>query len=340
MEVKDYWDAIVRGWWLPVVFGLVGLGVGLLVASPPKGHVETHYQSTSVIGSPPSSGSGPSLIGGGLTIGQILYFANSDGVASQASVLSGLNEPLPEIRGQVSLTVPGDNSGQGDTSQSGEVNVTAVGATPALALALDKGFTQALSNYVFDQTQSALVDEEQQTEQTLYSVLVDIQTNNFAPGLNAQALQVQVNALQSYLASLVVQHPGSGLQVVQSPSAASTVAVVTGTPTVVDNRTLRGVAGLLIGLILGALAALAMWLLDKRLKTVKRAQTALGYPVVAEIPYESSDSTEAYRMLWLTVFREPLPLPPTDHDQQWYDGEDPVLDHGTGSRSGQAAGRR
>ena len=134
----------------------------------------------------------------------------------------------------------------------------------------------------------------------------------------------------------MVQQPGSGLQVVQAPSAASTVAVVTGTPTVVHNKTLRAVAGLLIGVVLGLLAAVGLWLLDRRLKTAKRAQIALGYPVVAEIPYESSDSTEAYRMLWLSVFREPLPLPPVEQNERLYDGEDPVLEHGVGSRSGQA----
>ena len=117
MEVRDYWDAIVRGWWLPVVLGLVGLAVGLLVASPPKGHIETHYQSTSVIGSPPTSQNGPSLIGGGLTIGQILYYASSDGVISQTSKLSGLNEPLPEVRGQISVVAPAGNSGQSNADQ-------------------------------------------------------------------------------------------------------------------------------------------------------------------------------------------------------------------------------
>ena len=117
--------------------------------------------------------------------------------------------------------------------------------------------------------------------------MTDIADNNFVPGLTAQALEVQVDALQNYLASLVVQQPGSGLQVVQAPAASSTVAVVTGTPTVVDNRTLRVAAGLVIGLVLGALAALGLWLLDKRLKTAKRAQVALGYPVVAEIPVRS-----------------------------------------------------
>ena len=228
------------------------------------------------------------------------------------------------------------NSGQGGDEQNGVVDVTATGATPAEALAVDKGFVDALNAYTNEQAKNALLGQEQQTEQTLLTVLTDIADNNFAPGLTAQALEVQVSALQTYLASLVIQQPGSGLQVVQAPSASSTVAVITGTPTVVDNRTLRAVAGLVIGVLLGALAALALWLLDRRLKTARRAQVALGYPVIAEIPYESSDSTETYRMLWLNVFREPLPLPPVQQNERWYDGEDPVLDQGAGSRSVQA----
>ena len=334
MDLREYWDAIVRGWWLPVIFGLVGLAVGLLVASPPKGHIETHYQSTSVIGSPPTSDNGPSLLGGGMTIGQIMYYAGTDNVIAQTSKLSGLNESVPVVRSRISLVAPSEagNSGQGSGDQNGVVNVSATGATAAQALALDSGFVNALNTYTSDQAGKNLQAQEQQTEATLATVLTDIATNNFAPGLTAQALEVQVNALQTFLASLVVQQPGSGLQVVQAPSASSTVAIITGTPTVVDNRTLRAVAGLVIGLVLGALAALALWLLDRRLKTARRAQTALGYPVVAEIPYESSDSTEAYRMLWLTVFREPLPLPPAEQNERWYDGEDPVLDHGAGSQ--------
>jgi hypothetical protein len=166
--------------------------------------------------------------------------------------------------------------------------------------------------------------------------MTDIATNNLVPGLTPQALEVQVTALQNYLAELVIQQPGSGLQVVQAPSAFSTTAVVTGTPTVAQNRTVRAAAGLVIGLLVGALAAIGLWLLDRRLKTAKRAQTALGYPVVAQIPVEASESTETYRMLWLSVFREPLPLPQADDSGRRYEGEDPVLEHGVGSRSGQA----
>ena len=336
MELSDYWAAIVRGWWLIALFGLVGLAVPLLLASPPKGHTEVHYQSTSVIGSPPTADSSSSLLGGGITIGQIQYYATTDGVIAETSRLSGLNEPLPVVRGQVQLSVPGGAGNSGGGSTNGAVDITVVGKTAADALALDNGFIQAMTSYTNAETTSALTGQEQQTEATLATVMTDIAENKFAPGLTAQALEVQVTALQNSLASLVVQQPGSGLQVVQAPSAASTTAVVTGTPTVVDNKTLRAAVGLLLGLVLGALAAVALWMLDRRLKTVKRAQMALGYPVVAEIPFAGSDSTEAYRMLWVTVFREPLPLPPAEQNNRWYEGEDPVLEHGAGSRSGQA----
>ena len=56
MELSDYWAAVVRGWWLLAIFGLAGLAVPLLLAPPPKGHIETHYQTTSLIGSPPTVG--------------------------------------------------------------------------------------------------------------------------------------------------------------------------------------------------------------------------------------------------------------------------------------------
>jgi len=333
MELSDYWHAIVRGWWLIAIFGLIGLAVPLLLASPPKGHIETYYRSTSIIGSPPTSQGGPSLIGGGITTDQILYYASTDSVMTETSSLSGLNLPLPTVRSQISLVSSSGNSGSAG-GVPGVVDVSAVGSTAAQALDLDNAFVNAMDDYTNAVAKSNLLGQEKQTEQTLATVMTDIATNNFVPGLTAQALEVQVSALQNFLASLVVEQPASGFQVVQSPSASSTYAVVTGTPTVADNRTLRVAVGLLIGLVLGALAAVALWLLDRRLKTAKRAQTALGYPVVAEIPFETSDSTETYRMLWLTVFREPLPLPPAEQGERLYGGEDPFLDHGVGSRVG------
>ena len=85
MELSDYLAALVRGWWLIVIFGLVGLAVPCS-GPPPQGHIETHYQSTSVIGSPPTGANGPSLLGGGITIGQIQYYASTDGVMARPAV--------------------------------------------------------------------------------------------------------------------------------------------------------------------------------------------------------------------------------------------------------------
>ncbi len=100
-----------------------------------------------------------------------------------------------------------------------------------------------------------------------------------------------------------------------------------------SSRPVRALAGLLIGLLLGTLVALARGLLDKRVNSAKRAQAALGYPVVAEIPAESSDSSEAYRMLWLSVFREPLPEA-VEQGDQWLEGADLALDSGYLARVG------
>ena len=117
----------------------------------------------------------------------------------------------------------------------------------------------------------------------------------------------------------------TGFQILQSTQADFAVPTKTVSQKF-SSRPVRAVAGFLIGLILGALLALARGLLDKRVTSAKRAQAALGYPVVAEIP-ASSDSSEAYRMLWLSVFREPLPEMAEQGDQ-WLDGADLTLDSG------------
>ena len=118
----------------------------------------------------------------------------------------------------------------------------------------------------------------------------------------------------------------TGFQILQSTQADFAVPTKTVSQKF-SSRPVRAVAGLLIGLLLGVLVALARGLLDKRVTSAKRAQAALGYPVVAEIP-ASSDSSEAYRMLWLSVFREPLPEVAEQGDQ-WLEGADLTLDPGT-----------
>jgi hypothetical protein len=333
MERRDYLDALVRGWWLIAIFGLIGLGVGLLL---PKGHSGAFYTSTSQMGSaPPAPQGGNALLGGGISTDQIAYYANTDQVMQWTSQLSGLNVPPWSIRSDITLLGPPSSQGQsnaGSSGLNGVIDVKVAAATPAQALALSTGFDEAMELEVTSVASGALSGAEQQTEQTLARVAYETYAKTFPPGVTPAALGVQVSQLQNYLASLVVQQPNTGFEIVQEPTAVGVATVVTGKT--VNNGKLRMAAGLGIGLLLGALAAIAAWLLDRRLKTAKRAQAAFGYPVVAEIPDDTSDAVEPYRMLWLSVFRQPLPLPPAEHTERLYQGESAELEPGLAGTTG------
>ncbi len=330
MERGDYWSALVRGWWLIAILGLVGLAVGLLL---PKASTvgTTHWESTSSIGSAPPAQDG-SLFGGGISTDQILYYSSTDQVMIDTAKLAGLGWPPWLVRDAITLVGPSTSGSSSGTGNPGIIDVTVAAPTSAQALTLNNAYDEAMQLEINAVATQSLLGAEKQTETTLATIENQIATNTYAPGLSAAALEVQVAALQSHLAQLVVEQPGSGFQVLQAPSAVSLTKVITTSK--FSSRPLRAAAGLVIGLVVGALLALALWLLDKRLKTAKRAQVAFGYPVVAEIPTDSSDSTEPYRMLWLSVFREPLPLPPSEQNERLYEGEDPVLDSGVGSRAG------
>jgi hypothetical protein len=333
MERRDYLDALVRGWWLIAIFGLIGLGVGLLL---PKGHSYTYYTSTSALGSaPPAPQGGNSLLGGGISTDQITYYASSDQAMQWTSALSGLNAPPWSVRNTITLLGPPTQNSQsnaGTSGQDGVVDAKVSASTPAQALALSTGFDEAMELEVASAAQGALNTAELQTEQTLARVAYETYAKSYPPGVTPAALQDQVNHLQDYLASLVVQQPNTGFQILQEPTAATVQAVTVGKT--VNNGKLRMAAGLGIGLLLGALAAIGAWLLDRRLKTAKRAQTAFGYPVVAEIPDETSDAVEPYRMLWLSVFRQPLPLPPAEDAERLYQGESAELEPGLAGSTG------
>lgn len=330
MERGDYWSALVRGWWLIVTLGLVGLALGLV---SPRHQVESSYVSTSNVGSPPPA----TTTGADGAAEQIMFYGSSDSVYAAAAKGAGLDWPTWEVRSRLQLLGPpaANGSATGPTSgQPGVIEVKVTAPTLHDSLDLNNAYDQALGDQLTANAQSGLLSSENQTEQKLASIMKEIASNQFPPGITPQALDIQVTALQNALATLVISSPGSNYSILHTAVLQDSIKVTTGAA--VNSRALRAAAGLLIGLILGAIAAIALWLLDRRLKTAKRAQIAFGYPVVAEIPSSSSDATEPYRMLWLSVFREPLPPPPLDGSERWYDGENPLLDAGVGSASGQA----
>ena len=273
MEWSDYRQALARGWWLIVVFGIVGLAVGVLL---PRSVVHPQYLTTTSIGAPPGvDGGNSSPLPPGVTTEQIQFFATSDSVYADAAKRARINQPQYVLRGMVSVNGPTDQTGQ-----PGVLQVQVKAPTGAESAALNVGYDEALQSAVVAGAKAA-------TGQDVYT----------------------------------------GFQILQSTEPDFAVPTKTVSQKF-SSRPVRAVAGLLIGLVLGALMALARGLLDKRVTSAKRAQAALGYPVVAELPAASSDSSEAYRMLWLSVFREPLPEV-ADQGDQWLEGADLSLDSGT-----------
>jgi Mrp family chromosome partitioning ATPase len=115
---------------------------------------------------------------------------------------------------------------------------------------------------------------------------------------------------------------GSGYVVVH-PAKATKAKVHKSGGGPVKSRKVRGLIGLGVGLVLGAIIVLLREVLNRRLRTAARAEAHYGYPVVAEIPAElraigrpatkvdvvtspQSPTAESYRMLRMSVMFEAL----------------------------------
>jgi hypothetical protein len=272
MEWRDYGRALLRGWWLIVIFAVVGVAVGIFL---PRGTAHSSWTTTTVVGAPPTQVSpGASPLPPSVSADQIQFFADTDAVVAGAAALAHLNQPIPALRPLITVTGPTGSGANLTSGQAGVVTIKVKAPTVAEAVALNVGLDEALT----------------------YEITAA------APGR------------------------ATGFRVLQSTAPDEAVKSST---SVVSSRKVRAGIGLVIGLIVGALLALAAGLLDRRLITARRAQGAFGYPVVAEI---ASNSSEPYRLLWLSVFREPLP----EYEEPgggWMDrleGEDPMLELETG----------
>ena len=117
----------------------------------------------------------------------------------------------------------------------------------------------------------------------------------------------------------------TGFTIIASPTAASTNALAKSSLT--GSRSVRGLGGLVAGVLVAAGIVLLRELLDKRLRSASRAEANFGFPVIVEIPTARLDATapvpalvpvvdvirdplspaaEAYRMLRMSVMFEPL----------------------------------
>jgi Mrp family chromosome partitioning ATPase len=119
--------------------------------------------------------------------------------------------------------------------------------------------------------------------------------------------------------------PISGYQVLEPAEATAATRATSGGSSLGSSRKVRGLAGLIIGLVVGALLVLLREVANRKLRTASGVAAATRYPVVAEIPAgpttrpggppavllavveePRSAAAEAYRMLRMSVMFEEL----------------------------------
>jgi capsular polysaccharide biosynthesis protein/Mrp family chromosome partitioning ATPase len=315
MEPIDYRGALARGWRLLVILGIVGLAIGLLLPTSTK---TPEWTSTSSVGAipAPTGNDGSSSLAPGVTTDQILFYATSDKVIIKAGRLAEAHEPLYVLRSWLTVTGPGTNASGSASGQAGIVSVSVKAPNEFKALFFNHYFTVALGEALQAEAVAQLQGQKTQVAQSIALIGGVLGTVNAQAGVEGTALETELTALETRQAQLAVTAPYTGYTVLSDASTP-----YQGTPPPIQSRPIRGLIGLLIGVIVGALIALVATVLDKRIRSAPQAESAFGYPVIAEIPEVGGSTVEPYRMLWLAVFRQPLARR-AEPDAAWAESDD------------------
>jgi Mrp family chromosome partitioning ATPase len=291
-ERINFGGALRHAWRLLVVLAVVGFVIAVLLPiskSTNKGAAAKYrWKTTSVVGVEPSGGLGTAGVSGQT----VLFWANNDYVKVAACIAVGMKAEYGELVPLMTANLTTITSGKKKAAaKSGKganlVELTADQKTKVLSATL----TNAYAVQVGDAIEKA------------------IQAH--------QAAQAQTNQK----AKTVV----SGYQVLVPAYTTGATAAGTGSSTLTDSRKVRGLAGIVIGLVLGALIVLMREVANRRLRTSGGVTAVTQYPVVAEIPAlptgkgggqpsillavveePRSPSAEAYRMLRMSVMFEEL----------------------------------
>jgi Mrp family chromosome partitioning ATPase/capsular polysaccharide biosynthesis protein len=306
VEPINYTAALRRSWRLLVVLAAVFAIVAVLlpVSHPPsQKDSPTRWQATTIVGAPPSNG----IVGTGtVTLGQILFYGNSFYLKAEAATKAKTPGPI--------LTIVGAMSASAQTTKSGG------GSSTASTSPVVKGNAKNDTGLVQLAAAAATKDEAASLANT-YATVLGAKLAAVASSTNSDTTRT-TTAGKSATATPA---PPTGFQQI-IPAQASAAKKTTKQPSNLgSSHKVRLLAGLVLGLIVGALIVLVVELLNKRLRTASRAEAHFRYPVVAEVPETwpppgdegsprivvvaepTSRSAEAYRKLRMSVMFEAMP---------------------------------
>jgi Mrp family chromosome partitioning ATPase len=299
MEPIDYGGALRRSWRLLVALAILGAVIAVLVPAghTPKAKSALPYQATTIVGTAPNGPISP--LNGTVTGQQILFLANINDNKQQVADAAGLDVPSYALSGYLSASIApvgtgtGVNSGKIGKTTPTQVLLTGRGATSQAAVNLSNVYAVVLESIVADAATAK-------------------QSQNPRSSLSSPSSPAGATAFTGYTIITPAQFGTRSGKAKASLSA---------------SRKVRGLAGLVIGALVGAAIILLRELLDKRLRNAARAEANFGFPVVVEIPSGTlgaasalpglapmvdvirepgSPGAEAYRMLRVSVMFEGL----------------------------------
>lgn len=291
MDILLLLTALRRRWRVIVALTVLGLLVGFAAGSSASGSetatdqpfVATH---TLAVVEPPGSSQqqregtqapGPQLN----TVGIML--AGGD-VAQRAAELLGVGDDPGALASQVRSTVD---------SELGTLNIVATDADPARAEAIADAFAAALLERLTTGAVAQTEVQEAAIAQILDGLQVEIDRLSLEAGaVPTRVQQAQLDALLNryrtafdQLQTIRTAPPASGfIDLAGAAAAARTTTAADDVFSAPTSRTGRAAIGGLVGLLVGAVLAVAIDRLDNRIRTVEAAEAALGMPVIVSVP--------------------------------------------------------
>ncbi len=326
MEPVDFGGALLRRWWLLLALGLFGLVAGL---AAPVGHTRHSspltYSATAVVGaSPPGVGANGALAGG-ITTSQITFYARTDQVVEAAAKQAGRAGSVSQLEREITVTA--DTAKR--AANTGTIKLTGTGSTPADAAAFTNAFADQLGDYMGNlaaqRNQGELAAAKEKVTQLQNEIAAQGKTTTRA----SASLQNQLNSALTQVQALSAASSSTGYLILQPAQSNAATKTGGGLSNLGSSRMVRGIAGLLIGLVVAAGIVLVLEMLDKRIRGSSRAEETFGFPVVAEIPIPSKENgagvvsvfsgastptAEAYRMLRMSVLFGAMD-PPTRYEE-------------------------
>ena len=278
VELDVYLDALRRSWRLLVVLAVAFAIVAVVLpVSAPKAKVtKFRWQAAAVVGAEPTQGIGAS----GVTTQTVLFFGNLYYAKFAAATATGQ-------QGQIERLAPLMSA-----STTSSASISSSSTTPSVAT---KKSASANANLV------------QLIAPGTTSVNAAKLANAYSKAVGAEINAAYAARLQAATASKTqtALPPTSGFNIVE-PAFASAAKHTPGPPASVTNsHKFRLLIGIVLGLLVGAIVVLVRELRDKTIKTRSKAESAYGFPVIAELPVRGVASAGEAAAGGLDVWTDP-----------------------------------